>query len=397
MKKLCMVLAVVFGIILAVSCGKTPAEVYEASSESTPAEVYEASSEVIDVTAHDGYTFKGRLTTPEGGAVSKLVIFVNGSGANTYDNPRIGFNYFDFYAEEFAERGIAFFSYSTRGVEIGDEPPMFVEINDEEFQTYLPSNSVEDVYSMIKTIKEKKRLKNAEVYLLGWSEGAVIAPLVAEKYPDEVDSLLLAGYVNQNLRDVLTWQNTGGPSMAWYKAHFEADGQGRISKAAYEADPKAAAADILQNLAFEDIDANSDGYITGEDFIAIMEDMLGYSLDDVLSAIERRDDEWLKANYGEGLIPLTSGWFLEHFALRSNMEVLPGLDLPIHIFHGVLDQNVDVNEVYKIDQAFAELGKTNLTVHVFENHDHDLNYADIITKNEIPQGIMEILDTAKEA
>jgi len=69
-------------------------------------------------------------------------------------------------------------------------------------------------------------------------------------------------------------------------------------------------------------------------------------LEDLLNAIERRDDEWIRKNYGAvngvGILPLTSAWFLEHFSLRSNMEVLPGLNLPIYIFHGTLDQNVDV-------------------------------------------------------
>jgi pimeloyl-ACP methyl ester carboxylesterase len=270
---------------------------------------------------------------------------------------------------------------------------MYVDINYDEYQTYLPLNSVEDVYFMIKSIKGNERLKDCKVYLLGWSEGTIIAPLVAEKYPDMVDGLLLAGYVNQNMKDVLTWQNSGGSSMVWYRGNFKADKQGRISKQAYEANPNNVIVKTLQNATFESIDINKDGYLTEEDFTAIYADVVGYSLNDVLSAIERRDDEWLKKNYGGGLIQLTSAWFLQHFSLRSNMELLPKLDLPIYIFHGTIDQNVDVREVYKICDEFKKLGKTNLTINVFENHNHDLNYIDIITKKEIPIGIKSILDT----
>lgn len=89
---------------------------------------------------------------------------------------------------------------------------------------------------------------------------------------------------------------------------------------------------------------------------------------------------------------MTSGWFLQHFGLRSNSEVLLSLDLPIHIFHGTLDQNVDVSEVYTIDNIFRKIGKTNLKIHIFKNYNHDLNYEDYITKNQTPEGIHAIFE-----
>jgi hypothetical protein len=82
--------------------------------------LYDASSEIIEIVSFDGYTINGRLSMPEGQRdVSKLVIFINGSGANTYLNRRPGFNFFDIFADEFQNLGIAFFSYSTRGVDLG--------------------------------------------------------------------------------------------------------------------------------------------------------------------------------------------------------------------------------------------------------------------------------------
>ena len=184
--------------------------------------------------------------------------------------------------------------------------------------------------------------------------------------------------------------------MVWYRAHFETDEQGRVSREAYEADPNHVIASMLGNAKFEDIDTNNDGYIDEQDMAVILAAAVGYTLEDVLSAVERRDDEWLRKNYGVvngvNFLPLTTAWFLEHFSLRSNMEVLPGLDLPIYIFHGVLDQNVDVREVYKINEKFLELGKTNVTINIFEKHDHSLNFVDTLNKKETPAGIQAILD-----
>jgi len=346
--------------------------------------------EILEMLSFDGYTLKGKLVLPNGEeSIKKLVFFVNSSGPHTYDNPRnIGekkFNYFDFFADEFSKCGIAFFSYNTRGVDIGKTAPYYVDINDEEYKSYLPSNSVEDIYCMIKEIKKNGRLKEGKVFLLGWSEGTNIAPLFAEKYPDMVNGLFLAGYVNDNLKDILTWQLSGA-SMIWFRQNFDRDGDGRVSKSEYEADPNNVISIVLNNTSFEYLDANKDGYIDESDRATVLKDYR----ESIFNAIETKDDEWLKANYG---VQLTSAWFLEHFNLKSNMELLPTLNLPIYIFHGTLDQNCNVNGVYEIRDRFNELNKRNLTVNIFENHDHDLNYiTDVVFKGKASLGIQSIFD-----
>ena len=250
---------------------------------------------------------------------------------------------------------------------------------------------------MINAIKQNERLKDCKVYLLGWSEGTIIAPLVAEKYSGTVDGLFLAGYANKNMKEILIWQNSGGSSYAWFSCNFETDERGSISRESFEADPNSIIATELHNSPFEVFDINNDGYIDEEDCIMRVTAILGDFLNEMFAAIEKRDDVWLKTNYGTvngvSLIPLTSAWFLEHFSLKSNMEVLPKLNLPIYIYHGTLDLNLDVREVYKINEKFQELGKTNLTINVFNNHNHDLNFIEFILKNNISEGIQAIFDT----
>ncbi len=101
-------------------------------------------NQLFDCISFDNTIIHGKLSLPyNNGDIEKSVIYVNGSGPNTYDNKRPGFNYFDLFREQFAKQGTAFFSYSTRGCAIGDKPPMYVDIDYELYQTYLPINSVE--------------------------------------------------------------------------------------------------------------------------------------------------------------------------------------------------------------------------------------------------------------
>ena len=99
--------------------------------------------EIIKVRLSDGETISGRLMLPsDNNRVPLVVVFVHGTGPNTYLNKRKisnnEFNYFDLFADEFNKRGIGFFSYNRRGVEIGDTPPYYDKIDSAKYAKYLP-------------------------------------------------------------------------------------------------------------------------------------------------------------------------------------------------------------------------------------------------------------------
>ena len=346
--------------------------------------------EIVAITAHDGLKFEGKLRLPEGETVNKLVIYVNGSGPNTYDNKRqagdVTFNYHDLFAEQFTQEGIAYFSYNTRGVTVGNEAPYFAEIDEDAYQSYLPLNQVKDVEAIIRYLKADSRLQNAKVILLGWSEGTMIAPLVALGGEVPVDALFLAGYCNETMADILEWQLTGGSSMVNVGAYLDSDGDGTVTKVEYDADPFQVTA---QFGAFEELDVNSDGEINRKDFEQMLKDMH----DETFRAFDGGDDAWLKENYG---VRLTSAWFRAHREIPPNRETLPRLTLPIYIFQGTIDANVPVEQSREIAEAFREAGKTNLHLREFEMHDHDLNYILYPISGTISEGLQAIFDAAKE-
>ena len=345
---------------------------------------------VMQTKAEDGVTLTGKLDLPNQGPVDRLVLFVNGSGPNTYENKRqLGedtFQYFDLFAQQLTARGVGFFRWNTRGVSLGSEPPQYQTINEAEYATYLPENSVKDIGKWIEALRQEERLKNTQIILLGWSEGTIIAPLAAQAYPKEIAGLVLAGYCNERMDDILEWQQTGGSSMVFYSQYFDTNGDGSISKEELDADPYGVKAQIGADFASIDVDGS--GSITREDF----RQMLAPSYQALKDAVARGDDAWLAENYG---VRLTSAWFRAHEKLLPNRQVLPQLSLPIAIFQGTADGNCDVAGAQAIAKTFEEQGKTNLDLHIYQGYDHDLNYLLYPMGMGMPQAFEDLFQTCR--
>lgn len=100
-------------------------------------------TEILTLQSRDNHCLTGKLDLPADIPVKKLVVFVNGSGPNTYDNKRdkgdgTCFNFYDLFASELTDRKIGFFRYNTRGCSDGDQPPFYCTVDQEEYQTYYP-------------------------------------------------------------------------------------------------------------------------------------------------------------------------------------------------------------------------------------------------------------------
>ncbi len=348
-------------------------------------------SQLFNLKSFDGYTLNIKLNMPDEKYIERLVIFVHGTGANTYDNHRkvgeIEFSYFDLFVKEFCKRNIAFCRWDTRGCSISKNPPEYVDIDDEKYKTYLPSTSIADIECVVSYFKNQEQFKNSKVILFGFSEGSEIAPLVALNKKVSIDGLLLAGYANENLRTTLEWQLSGRSSMVNMCKWFDYDNKGYITKADYKEDRYKARKACLKNAWFWQLDLNHDGIIDQKDF----EIRLKKYKFKVFKAIDSDDDKWLKKNFD---IRITSAWCKEHFKLPPSKEVLPQLNIPIHIFHGKDDANIPVQDVIDIDNKFKELKKSNLHIHIFENHDHNLNYLLYPLKGIVSEGLQSIFDTS---
>ena len=357
-------------------------------------------SEILKIELCDGDTLTGKLDMPSNGKVEQLIIYIPGTGPNTYLNHRkIGtfeFNYFDLFIYEFNKRGIAFFAYNRRGVEISDNPPYFDKVDTEKYKKYLPGIETKDIGTIINYLKADIRFKASKIVIFGASEGTMLATMVADNMSYKVDALFLMGYVNDNLSDIikLQYSNAGANTMLVYKKYLDyldSNKDGMITKQEYEADLEYSQdirVKVFNNALYTELDINGDNTISSADFQIINDAHYKKLLD----AIDKGNDDWIWNNY----VRITSAWIKEYFELEPNKSRMLRLEMPIYIFHGDRDASVPVAGVYDIKERFAQNGKTNLTTFIFTDHDHDLNFMDWPSNGTISEGLQKIFDVSNE-
>ncbi len=202
-------------------------------------------SEIIDFRLQDGEIIKGKLSLPEGSeSVSHIVLFIHGTGPNTYlnkrGNPDQNFNYYDMFAEEFNKAGIGFLSYNRRGVTISETPPMYDAVDSAKYSKYNPLTEATDVESIIRQLKKYGNLQKTKIILLGWSEGTIISTMIAERKIVDIEALMLCGYANENLFDIIKWQLNGASSMINVCQCFDSDDNKYVDRSEYESEEKVA-------------------------------------------------------------------------------------------------------------------------------------------------------------
>lgn len=122
----------------------------------------------------DKLSLAGTLTVPENDIPLPCVIMVHGSGAQDRDGNISGFNtqIFKYIAEYLAQRGIASLRYDKRGCGKSEG----------DFQIAGLSDMVDDACSAVDFISDQSnQIDSKKIYVLGHSEGAVLAPEIAAK------------------------------------------------------------------------------------------------------------------------------------------------------------------------------------------------------------------------
>ncbi len=127
--------------------------------------------------------FEGTLTLPEGPGPFAAAVMITGSGPQNRDEELVGFRPFRVIADHLTRAGIAVFRYDDRGV--GGSTGSVAQSTTADFAT--------DVSAAMARLARHPEIDAARIGLIGHSEGAVVAPLVASRSDGVAFLVLLAG------------------------------------------------------------------------------------------------------------------------------------------------------------------------------------------------------------
>lgn len=346
---------------------------------------------VLTFAATDGTALEAKLSIPAGATAPVPVVYhLHGAGPRNFDHAmryvdadgkRKTGRFYDYYAHEVTRRGLAFFRMSKRGctAEIPSGRPL---VDRPVFSTATPTVLLDDYTRGLEALRQRPEIDARKIILSGASEGTRLGPELALRSPEGIIGLALAGYAADNAHDIVVWQNTVGPWRNMIK-RIPAAADGVLTK---EEHTTAAAIEpqLATTLPFASIDTNADGIVNEAEFAGLTRPRL----DAILKAVEERNDELI----WQAVVNLTSAYLLEGWDGPPNHATLVKIDLPIAIYHGDLDGACRVEGVQETAAAFRAAGKTNLAVHLYEGHDHDLNWTWQTSKNGGPRPYQEAFD-----
>ena len=145
-------------------------------------------AEDVSVKTQAGHTLAGTVTLPKGASRANpvgAIVTITGSGAQDRDENigLPGFRPFRQLADSLARRGIAVLRMDDRGTGASGGT----------FNGSTSADFGEDVRAGLAYLRTRPEIRSDRLGVLGHSEGAVIAPMVAEKEPSLRAIVLLAG------------------------------------------------------------------------------------------------------------------------------------------------------------------------------------------------------------
>lgn len=141
------------------------------------------SEEVVFQNNSAGIKLAGTLTMPEGKGPFPAVVLITGSGPQNRDEEIFQHKPFLLWAHELTQAGFAVLRYDDRGYGASEG----------NFQTATSLDFAADAQAAIDFLKKRKDISKKEVSVLGHSEGAMIAAMLAGKKKNLKNAILLAG------------------------------------------------------------------------------------------------------------------------------------------------------------------------------------------------------------
>ena len=377
----------ILGLVVAITVrvgGQTPSSV----PRTTTRDVVFTSHDVV-FTSHDGHAMLGRLTLPDTPGVHPVLVFVQNAEASTLDQRLRNAKgeavaFFDLYRENLAPLNVGFFSYEGRGVHTDPTAPRAMRIDADVYNTSTLENKVQDVVSAVRIVQKQAGVDAKKIMLRGVSEGTLIGAEAAARIPSDIHAVVQSGMIGSTLQDMLKFMAAGG-AFIQHRGHWDADNDGRISAAEYEADPKGVRRKSLPGVAFTVFDADRDGFYTEAD-----RDALSKPLVDAIAAGNIETTEgFLKLS---ATVPIPPGWVKDHFSHASMWDFVSTLTMPVGVFQGEDDANTPASGVRALEARVKAAGKTNIEFTYFPGLGHGLGSTDYFTAGRPSTGYAAIFE-----
>jgi acetyl esterase/lipase len=334
----------------------------------------------------------GKLTVPNTDRPHPVVIYVQTAEGATVDMKRpLGagrtFNYYHLYREKLAEMNVAFFSYEGRGIRMGDALPRYEQIDWDVYNTSTLENKVRDALTAVDVVRAQKGIDPEKIFLLGTSEGTLLAAEAASRAPDKVKGgLILYAVLSTTLKDALIYMSGDGEFIVWRRV-LDTDRDTKISKAEFE-EPNRSRQLGVQNVAFDIVDPDKDGFLTIDDFRTLRKPYLDAIAADNFETIYGR----LKTT---AAVSIPKGWLEDHFAHAPMWTFLSSLTLPVGFFHGSADNLTSIEGVRNLEAQARKAGKSNFEFRYFDGLDHSLGIVQWFARGTLPAGHQAIFDFIK--
>ncbi|HEY7186901.1 MAG TPA: hypothetical protein VH436_10145 [Vicinamibacterales bacterium] len=358
-------------------------------SAQTPPSAPRTTTRDVAFTSHDGHAMLGRLTLPDTPGAHPVLVFVQNAEASTLDQRTRNAKgepvaFFDLYRENLAPLNVGFFSYEGRGVHTDPAAPRAMRIDADVYNTSTLENKVQDVLSAVRSVQKEAGVDAKQIMLRGVSEGTLIAAEAASRLPADIRAVVQSGMIGSTLQDMLKFMAAGGTFLQ-HRGHWDADNDGRISAAEYDADPKGVRRKSLPGIAFTVFDPDGDGFYTEAD-----RERLSKPLVDAIAAGNIAVTEgFLKTS---ATVPIPPGWVTDHFSHGSMWDFVSKLTMPVGVFQGEDDANTPASGVRALETRVRAAGKTNIEFHSFPGLGHGLGSTEYFSAGQPSTGYAAIFE-----
>ncbi|MDR1500709.1 MAG: alpha/beta fold hydrolase [Tannerellaceae bacterium] len=194
--------------------------------------------EVTFFNPRHGLALAGTLTVPQGEGPFAAALLISGSGPQNRDEEVYGHKPFLVIADHLTRHGIAVLRFDDRGTAASDGD--FASSSTEDFSF--------DAEAAFDFLKGRKEIDPARIGLIGHSEGAIIAAMIAARTEDVAFAVLLAGSGMRGDKLLLAQQELIGQSYGLSEEMIEENG--RFMKRVFDIINTAATDDELKAALF---------------------------------------------------------------------------------------------------------------------------------------------------